>query len=70
MNKFALTVSLTSAMLAVSASPTHGSQFSRTRTVEGYALAYELRFAACYDALTEATTADSQDPRRRGQPPE
>ena len=62
MNKFALTAALTAAMFAVSASPAHGSRLSRTRTLEGYALAYELRFADCYDALAEAAVADPQDP--------
>ena len=41
MNKFALTAALTAAMFAVSASPAHGSRLSRTRTLEGYALAYQ-----------------------------
>ena len=62
MNKFALIAALTSAMFGVSASPAHGSRLSRTRTLEGYALAYELRFADCYDALAEAAVADPQDP--------
>ena len=61
MNKFALIVALTSAMLAVSASPTHGSQFSRTRTVEGYTL------ATTFEAFTGGISSD--DIARPAPPP-
>ncbi len=39
-----------------------GSPLSRARTRDAYALAYDLRFAACLAMLEKAAEADSLDP--------
>ena len=41
------------------------SPASRARTQDAYALAYDLRFAECYDALEQAAKADPLDPAPR-----
>src|SRR5215213_2028459 len=58
-------VVLTCTLIALSAVPAHGSPLSRARTRAGYALAYDLQFADCYDALAEAIAADPGDPAPR-----
>lgn len=61
----ALTAALTCTMVTVAAVRTDGSPLSRARTQDGYALAYELQFSACYEALADAATADPLDPAPR-----
>lgn len=61
----ALTAALTCLMVAVAAARADGSPLSRARTQDGYALAYDLQFAACYDTLAEAIMADPRDPAPR-----
>ena len=56
---------LTCALVAVGAVRAHGSPLSRSRTQDGYALAYDLQFAACYEALADAASADPHDPAPR-----
>ena len=52
-------------MVAVAADRAYGSPLSRARTQDGYALAYDLRFAACYEAFADAVAADPRDPAPR-----
>jgi hypothetical protein len=52
-------------LIAFSAVRADGSPLSRARTRAGYALAYELQFADCYNTLAEAITADPLDPAPR-----
>jgi tetratricopeptide (TPR) repeat protein len=56
---------LTCTFIAVFAARVDGSPLSRARTRAGYALAYELQFADCYDALAHAIRADPRDPAPR-----
>lgn len=52
-------------LVAFSAVRADGSPLSRSRTQAGYALAYDLQFAACYNMLAEAIVADPRDPAPR-----
>jgi tetratricopeptide (TPR) repeat protein len=52
-------------LIACSPVPADASPRSRARTRAGYALAYELQFADCYNTLAEAITADPLDPAPR-----
>ena len=52
-------------MFAVAVARVDGSPRSRARTQEGYALAYDLQFSACYEALADAAVADPLDPAPR-----
>jgi tetratricopeptide (TPR) repeat protein len=61
----ALAAALVGATVALATVQAAGSPLSRTRTQEGYALAYDLQFEACYDALSEAAAADPHDPAPR-----
>ena len=56
---------VTCAMVTVAAVRAEGSPLSRARTQDGYALAYDLQFSACYEALADAATADPLDPAPR-----
>ena len=49
-------------MIATGTSPAAGSPDSRHGTLQAYALAYELQFAASYDRLRTAAAADPLDP--------
>src|SRR5437764_3965272 len=60
--KRAAIAALMCAMMAGCAATATASVVSRARTREGYALAYNLQFAACYDVLADASTADPLDP--------
>jgi tetratricopeptide (TPR) repeat protein len=61
----ALGAVLACALVAASAARADSSPLSRARTQAGYALAYDLQFAACYDAFADAIMADSDDPAPR-----
>jgi tetratricopeptide (TPR) repeat protein len=52
-------------LIGFSAVRADGSPLSRARTRAGYALAYELQFPDCYNALAEAIAADPGDPAPR-----
>lgn len=54
--------SLTGIALLLGTVRADASALSRARTREGYALAYDLQFAACYAALEQAAAADPLDP--------
>ncbi len=53
---------VTSLSLLVIPGRADGSPLSRARTRDGYALAYDLQFAACLAMLEKAAEADSLDP--------
>lgn len=53
---------LASAVLALPPARAEGSPASRALTQEGFALAYDLQFAASYEVLAEAAAADPRDP--------
>ena len=53
---------LTCALVLLLAVPADGSPLSRTRTHEGFALAYNLKFAAAYETFADAVAADARDP--------
>src|SRR3954467_4378731 len=48
--------------LATAAATADASPLSRSLTQDAYALAYDLRFAACYEVLERAAAADPFDP--------
>lgn len=60
-----LRAALTCVIVAVASTRADGSPLSRARTHDGYALAYDLQFAACYDKLADAVAADPEDPAPR-----
>jgi tetratricopeptide (TPR) repeat protein len=49
-------------LATVVAVPAEASPVSRARTQDAYALAYNLQFAACYEALDRAAALDPLDP--------
>lgn len=53
------------AAMGLAAGRADGSPVSRARTQEGYALAYDLRFAESYETLAQAARADPLDPAPR-----
>jgi tetratricopeptide (TPR) repeat protein len=52
-------------LVAAGASPAAASPRSRDRTLQGYALAYDLQFVECYEVLADAVKADPNDPAPR-----
>jgi hypothetical protein len=58
-------VALACTLVAVAAVHAYGSPRSRTGTQDGYALAYDLQFEGCYQALAEAAASDPLDPAPR-----
>jgi tetratricopeptide (TPR) repeat protein len=53
---------LTCLILSGALAPTDASPQSRAQTRAGFALAYDLQFAAAYDIFAEAARADPRDP--------
>ena len=56
---------LAALVVLLAAARADGSPVSRALTRDGYALAYNLQFTACYDMLEKATAADPLDPAPR-----
>jgi len=56
---------LTCTLVMIWAGRAGASPLSRAHTQAGYALAYDLQFAACYGTLAEAIRADPADPAPR-----
>ena len=49
-------------LVAASAARATASPLSRARTLQGYALAYDLQFVECYRVLADAVKVDPDDP--------
>jgi tetratricopeptide (TPR) repeat protein len=65
LNRRALNAVFACALTAFSAGRVEGSPLSRERTRAGYALAYDLQFAASYETLAQAAAEDPRDPAPR-----